>query len=488
MSIRLRLALLVALITSLLVVVGGVVSEAVLSSGMRATLQDDLRRNATRLVNDLEIHRLALGSTAPVVDPTRDQSILQVVASAGRVGFTTVRAGRTSMLSALQRARAAAGRIYVVRQRPGWRSPRLLLGEPAPGHPGWLIVVGASLDELDDTTARLELLLLGGGAALVVLATLGGYVLAGRALRPVDRLRAEAEAISATLPARRLAAPTTRDEVARLAETLNRLLDRLQGALSRQRELVAVASHELRTPLAVLQAELEIARRPGRGEEELRRALEVLGPRVDQLTRLADDLLLLARGDEGALGLRTAPQLLEPLVARSLASLAPVAEGRQVALALDADLEVAAAVDAGRFQQVVDNLVENALEHGVGGRHVTVHVRAEEGEAVLEVRDQGPGFAPEVLPRAFERFTRAEAVARRRGRRGAGLGLAIVRLIVEAHGGRVVAANLAGGGASVVVRLPASPGSLPSPVHLAGPADPIGTSREGERVWTSLSP
>ncbi|MDA8290660.1 MAG: HAMP domain-containing sensor histidine kinase [Actinomycetota bacterium] len=482
MSIRLRLALVVALITTVLVATGGVVSEAVLSSGMRATLQDDLRRNAARLVNDLETRRLVLGAAAPVVDPSRDQSVLQVVTSNGHVGYTTVRAGTTSMLSGPERARAGARRIYVVRDRAGWRSPRLLLAEPAPAHPGWLIVVGASLDELDDTTARLELLLVGGGAALVVVATAGGYLLAGRALRPVDRLRAEAEEISATLPSRRLATPTTRDELARLAETLNRLLDRLQGTLSRQREFVAVASHELRTPLAVLQAELEMARRPGRSVEELRGALEVLGPRVDQLARLADDLLLLARGDEGALGMRVVRQPLEPIVAQSLASLSRVAEARGVALALDADGDVAAPVDAGRFQQVVENLVENSLEHAVGGRLVAVHLREEADHAVLEVRDEGPGFAPDVLPRAFERFTRAEAPARRGGRRGAGLGLAIARLVVEAHGGSVEARNRAAGGACVVVRLPVSPaGADGSPEVQQG----AGKSTRGARPWTS---
>lgn len=457
MSIRLRLALVVALMTSLLVAAGGVVSAAVLSSGMRATLQDDLRRSAARLSADLQGHRVALGATLPVVDPSRDQSILQVVSSSGRVAFTTVRAGRADLLTPAEQARAVSGRIYVQRQRPGWRSPRLLLAEAAPGAVGRLLVVGASLDELDDTTARLERLLLGGGAALVLLATLGGYALAGRALRPVERLRAEADAISATLPARRLAAPTTRDEVARLAETLNRLLDRLQGALSRQREFVAVASHELRTPLAVLQAELEIARRPGRSEAEVRRSLEVLGPRVDQLVRLSDDLLLLARGDEGALQVRPVAQPLEPLVAQTLAALAPVAEAHGVVLALDADPTVAAAVDAGRFQQVLDNLVENALEHGVGGQVVEVRLSGAPGMAVIEVRDHGPGFTAEVLPRAFERFTRAEAVPRRRGRRGAGLGLAIVRLLVGAHGGHVEARNAEDGGAVVAVHLPASP-------------------------------
>lgn len=453
MSIRLRLSLVVALTTSLLVAAGGIVCAAVLSSGLRATLEDALRRSSTRLVAEVASGQIRLGTDAPVVEPARDQSIVQVLSSQGRLEFTTVRAGGKELLSPQQRTQASSGRIFVQRQRPQWRNPRLLLAEPIPGHTGRLLLVGSSLDELDNATSRLEGLLLSGGSALVVLASLGGFVLAGRALRPVERLRVEAAAISATLPERRLAAPSTHDEVARLADTLNSLLDRLQGALSHQREFVAVASHELRTPLAVLQAELEIARRPGRSEEEIRRSLDVLAPRVGLLSRLADDLLLLARGDGGALPLHRVGQSLEPLVAETLGSLSRVADAHGVLLALDADPEVDAAVDAGRFQQVIDNLVGNAIEHASGSSLVEVLLREEAGEAVVEVRDNGPGFPDDVLSRAFERFTRAD-VSRRRGRRGAGLGLAIVRLIVEAHGGSVVARNLEGGGASVVVRLP----------------------------------
>ncbi|MDA8294971.1 MAG: HAMP domain-containing sensor histidine kinase [Actinomycetota bacterium] len=460
MSIRLRLALIVALTASVLVAAGGVVFAVLLSSGLRATVEDSLRRSAARLVAEVDSGRVVLGARTPVVEPAHDQSIVQVLSVHGRVEFTTVRAGRVPLLSAAQRTSAQAGHTFVETAFPGWRNPRLLFAEPIKGHPGQLAVSGASLDELDNAMGRLRLLLVGGGIVVVVAASLGASVLAGRALSPVERLRAETAAISSRAPDRRLAVPKTHDEIARLAETLNSLLDRLQGALGRQREFVAVASHELRTPLAVLQAELEIARRPGRSEEEIRRALDVLSPRVELLTRLAADLLLLARGDEGTLPLERAPQALEPLVAETLGAMSGVAEAQGCVLALDADPEVAAAVDPGRFQQVLHNLVANAVEHAAGGHLVDVRVRAEGEDAVVEVRDGGSGFPPEVLARAFERFTRADAPMRA-GRRGAGLGLAVVRLIVESHGGRVEARNLAAGGASVLVRLPACPVGIP---------------------------
>ncbi len=455
MSIRLRLALLVALISCVFVAVGGVVCIGVLSTGMRATLEDSLRRSATRLGSDVVAGRIDLASRIPVVEPLSDQSVVQVLSATGRVEFTTIHAGSAPLLGAAERVRAGRAPIFFERRSTHWRSPHLLIGEKLSSPDGPLLVVGASLDELDNATARLELLLGVGGAALVAAAGLGGFVLAGRALRPVERLRAEAASISATFPGRRLAAPKTHDELARLAKTLNELLERLHGALSRQQQFVAVASHELRTPLAVLRAELEIARRAKRSQAEVNASLDVSARRVEMLIRLADDLLVLARADQGALVLHQLPARLEPIVADSLVALSAVADRQGVTLVLDADPEVAAEVDAGRFQQVLDNLVANALDHALGARLVEVRIATEGTEAVVEVRDDGCGFAPSVLDRAFDRFTRGEATPRG-GRRGAGLGLAIVRLIVEAHGGRVEARNgdsHGARGASVVISL-----------------------------------
>lgn len=463
MPIRLRLALIVAAIACVLVVLGGVAFEASLSAGMRATLEDFLRRSAHRLERDLADRRVLLSAANRRARPVDDQSILQVLRRGGRVGYTTSRAGPSALLTGRLRREALRGPVFVQRADRGWHDPRLLLAEAVPGRPGLVTVVGASLDELINARGRLLQTLFVGGPLVVLIAGVGTWLLAGVALRPVERLRGEAMAISTSDPDRRLAVPRSRDEIARLARTLNDLLDLLQGSIARHREFVAAASHELRTPLAVVRAEVELAQHPSRTPDDVRASLNGLAPRIEQLVRLSDDLLLLASGDEGALRLHVAIHQLEPLVAMSLQALSTTAESRGIALLLDAEPGVTAAVDAVRFQQIVDNLVANAVDYATATPIVEVSVRRVPGCAVVEVRDRGPGFPEEFLPLAFGRFTRAtnsrtaapaSGDAPRPLRRGVGLGLAVVRLLAEAHGGTAQATNRPKGGARVVVTIP----------------------------------
>ncbi|HET6793599.1 MAG TPA: HAMP domain-containing sensor histidine kinase, partial [Acidimicrobiales bacterium] len=244
-----------------------------------------------------------------------------------------------------------------------------------------------------------------------------------------------------------------RDELASLGSTLNDLLERLRGALSNQRSFVTAAGHELRTPLANLRLELELAARPGRSRQELAAAVQGAAAEVDRLSRLAEDLLLLAHRDEAGVKLFRSPCDVAAVASASVESFAPEARRRGVVLSLDAPAPVEAEVDEARLRQVIDNLADNALRYGSDGGRVTVAVRAEDGEAVVEVGDTGPGFPEDYLPVAFERFTRPDG-GRGRADGGTGLGLAIVRAIVDAHGGTVTAANGGGGGAVVTVRLP----------------------------------
>ncbi|MHB1510996.1 MAG: sensor histidine kinase [Acidimicrobiales bacterium] len=217
---------------------------------------------------------------------------------------------------------------------------------------------------------------------------------------------------------------------------------------------MAAASHELGTPLAAVRAELEVASMTDTTDAERRQALEVVATRVDQLVRLTRDLLLLAVGDERATTSQLVVQAIEPLVAESLRGCRSRADARGVALVLDADPGVACAVDAEHFRRIIDNLVANALTHAAGSPAVEVRVRRGAEGVLIEVRDAGPGFPEWFLPHAFDRFSRAGAS--RPGRQaGAGLGLAIVRTLVEAHGGVVTAANRAEGGAAVLVVLAA---------------------------------
>jgi signal transduction histidine kinase len=230
------------------------------------------------------------------------------------------------------------------------------------------------------------------------------------------------------------------------------MLDRLESALEREREFVAEAGHELRTPLALLRAELDLALRHGEDADELREAVRKAGEETDRLAQLAEDLLLIARSDREGLVVQRRPTDLDDL----LGSVARRFErrARHSGRAIEVQTRPGAAIDAdaGRLEQALSNLVDNALRHGAGT--IRVSARRDDGVVELRVADGGVGFPDEFLGRAFERFSRAHPSG---GSEGAGLGLAIVQTIARAHAGEAYAANSKdGGGAEVWLRLPAT--------------------------------
>ena len=225
--------------------------------------------------------------------------------------------------------------------------------------------------------------------------------------------------------------PRSRDELSRLAETLNEMLARLEAAFEHERRFVDDASHELRTPLALLRTELELALRHPRSREELERALRSAAEDTERLSRLAEDLLLFARVDEGRLPLRCVEVDAEEAARRRRRTLRVAgARGRTRALRVDVCRRSEVDADPARIEQALGNLVENALAYGAGA--VVLSARAEDGRVELHVTDEGPGVPPDFLPRAFDRFSRADEA---RGGGGTGLGLAIVDLIARAHDG-----------------------------------------------------
>ena len=334
-------------------------------------------------------------------------------------GFTTIVAGRSS---AVPRDRIEGG------MRTTGTTVETDLGRRT-------VLVGASLADRDEALSELLAQLLIVAPIALLLTSLLGYLLAGAALRPVEAMRSEAAAISGSEPGRRLPSGRARDEIARLAETLNEMLARLERAIERERSFVADASHELRTPLALLQAELELALRKPRTEAELEDAIRSASGETERLIRLAEDLLVLAQADDGRLPLRREPVPAGELLAavREAFRSRAVAAGR--AIEADADAIVLDA-DRLRLEQALGNLVDNALRHGRGAIRLDAVERG--GRVELHVRDEGPGLPPDFLPHAFERFSRADA-ARTSG--GAGLGLALASAIAEAHGGSAQAAT-----------------------------------------------
>ena len=315
-----------------------------------------------------------------------------------------------------------------------------------------VLVMARPLRQTEETLHRLFGGLLVAGPIGLLLATLGGYLLAAAALRPVASMRRRASAISATTPGARLPVPPSRDEIRDLAETLNEMLARLEAALERERHFVADASHELRTPLALLKTELELALRRPRTAEQLRAAVGSAAEETDRLVLLAEDLLLIARSDREALGLRVEPVDLGTLARATADRFAERAssEHRQVDVEIPPRTEVSA--DRLRLEQALRNLVDNALGYGEG--RITITARHVADAIEVHVLDEGQGFSKEVAARAFERFARGDD-ARTRG--GSGLGLAIVEAVAQAHGGSAgIAPN--GKGADVWISLPVRPG------------------------------
>jgi two-component system OmpR family sensor kinase len=311
------------------------------------------------------------------------------------------------------------------------------------------VVVGTSLGDRDDAVNQLLAQLVIVGPIALLLSAALGYWLAGAALRPVEEMRAEAAAISGADPGRRLPVGKARDEIRRLAETLNAMLLRLERAIQRERGFVADASHELRTPLALMKAELDLALRKPRTNEELNEALRSAAAETDRLVRLAEDLLVLAQADDGRLPLRRDDLRAADLLSTVREAFQARAEESGRTIEAEPANGVALSGDRLRLEQALGNLVDNALRHGSGAVRLSALDR--NGRVELHVVDEGQGFPPEFLPRAFERFGRADT-ARTSG--GAGLGLALAAAIAEAHRGSAHAANHDGGGADVWLSIP----------------------------------
>ena len=365
--------------------------------------------------------------------------------SAGTFADFVSPGGRSQVLSRDQLARAADhSTFFDVTRLPGQDDPGRVLALPLRNG---TLLVGATLEHRNDTLTSLKAAFLVGGPIALILMSLGGYLLAGAALRPIEAMRRRAAEISATSLDERLPVPPADDEVSRLGRTLNEMLARLEDGLERERRFVADASHELRTPLATLRAELELALRRSRTTQEFENSIRSAAEETDRLSRIADDLLVLARAEQGELGLRRKPTDLLDVVeeVRDRFDARAELEGRP--LGVEADEAPVASVDRLRVEQALGNLVDNAFEHGRGA--ITITAGRHNSSVELHVLDEGPGLPPDFRDHAFKAFTRATPSGN-----GSGLGLAIVQTIARAHDGSAGAKLRPDGGADVWIRLP----------------------------------
>ena len=384
--------------------------------------------------------------------------VAQIFEPDGTVVATTPEAGPRPVIPPAVIRSARNGRVFTnTTVRDGReREPFRVLASPVSTSEGLLIVVVAtSLEPTDAAVGRVNRALVTGGGIAVVVAGVGGWLLARAALRPVDRMRREVAEISEHDSSAALPVPRTRDKIAALATTLNALLARLQDAIDRQRAFVADASHELRTPVAVLEVELELAQRPDRSRADLTDAVGQASQQTARLARLTDELLFLARVDEPVSDERRLLPV-QPIVEDATADVASEAEGRDVRIVVDGDPSAQAPVAPDAVRRAVRNLVANAVRHSPPHTSVTAHVSTDDGTTVIEVQDEGTGFPADFLPHAFERFRRADE-ARGAATGGTGLGLPIVLAVARGDGGTAEARNRPEGGAAVSLRLPAEP-------------------------------
>ena len=372
------------------------------------------------------------------------------------------------------------------------------------------VVVGERLSTMHETLASLRQVLLVTSALGLALALAGGWVLAGRALRPVDRVTAAAAAIAqgdgtATSLSSRLLVPPTNDELSRLSATFNAMLDRLQASFRAQERFVSDASHELRTPLTAIRGNVDVllrqARHDGRRLDpgDLIGALDDIHRESDRMRRLLEDLLLLARADADAgkdagktASIRRERVQLDEIASQAVRSARALATGQVLELEAPRGVEVHG--DADRLHQLVMILLDNAIRHTPSGGRVRVAVAVTpEGQARIAVRDEGEGIAPEHLAHVFERFYRADG-ARGRSSGGTGLGLAIARAICQAHDGEISVTSAPGQGATFLVALPGgrhtgAEGASPKAIETAGGYAADGGSDYGRnRIKPAIAP
>jgi signal transduction histidine kinase len=447
--LRLRLALIFAIGTAVVLVAVAAFVYKQVSDDLLAAVDSGLLPRAELIEKAIDQQQGGLvNDPSNLIDP--DEAFAQILDSSGRILDASSAASDQALVPPDQ-LKGFSTSTFLTRSVPGIDyQARLLIDPVIVGGRQVYIVVGAKLGDRHDALVSLMNSLAIGGAAALLAMSLAGWLLAGAALRPVERMRKDAAAISVLEPGRRLRVPPTNDELARLAGTLNDLLDRLNELLARERTFVDHASHELRTPLSILKAELDLATSRPRPKSALEETIRKASSETDRLIRLSRDLLVLARMHEGRVTISRRPISLRSLVEEVRLAWA----ARMKAAGLQLEVRVSdrtVRIDGPRVRQALDNLLDNAVRHSNGGGHVILEAEAADGRVQIAVESSGEQFPSWVLPRAFEPFVTGgddEAA-------GAGLGLTIVRAIALAHGGDAVAQNLNGEGARVAITLAA---------------------------------
>ena len=460
-SMRTRLTGWYALLLAVVLGVFSIVLYLTLEAFLDGQVDDNLRQSVDQALGGLRLTsgRLSLppNEGESDIDPLVERGLLvrvidldgKPVQSAGP--FRTLQLPPELIASAMQ-GHSSFSNVTA----PGDGTPARLYAAPyiVDGKVYGAVVVGQSLQPNQAALSELLLVLSLAVPLTLVFASAGGLFLASRALQPIDRITRTAQRISASNLGQRLNLPLPDDEVGRLARTFDSMLARLDDAFRRQRQFTADASHEMRTPLAIIKGNIGVTLNRPRKAGEYETVLKDVEEEVDRLTRLVEDLLLLARADGDLPLLHTEELDLADVLGVVLEQVTPLARARGQNLGLNIPSTIPIQGDPDKLLRLFLNLLDNATKYTPEAGKIEVRSRAGIANwVVIDVADSGPGIAPEQAELIFERFYRVDE-ARGRKSGGVGLGLALARWIAEAHGGRIEVSSKPGHGSIFSVWLP----------------------------------
>ena len=447
---------------------------------MRASVFEAVDHDLHQRIRDVRKfaeQQMAVGPNE-LTDEFREHSLLgssgglmQVTDGGGRVLYRSDRLGHAQVVFKMPAPRTA--KLEFTTQRAGGSDVRVASETISVNGQIFSIQVAEPMHEFEESLERFVGLMLVLAPIFLLLATLGGFWMSSRALAPVDRITSDARAIGIANLSARLRMPSAKDELQRLTETLNQMLDRLETAVTRIVQFTADASHELRAPLTLIHTAAEFSLRRERTREELVDAMRKIVRESARTSRLVDDLLLLARADSGTADLRLTLTDLAATGREATDQAAILAEPKNIQVSTEIPVEpVLMNGDEQALARLCLILLDNAVKYTNEGGRVTFAVRSSDSHAEVLVSDTGIGIAAPDLPHIYDRFWRADKV-RSRASGGAGLGLSIARWIVERHGGEIQIASEPGLGSQVLVRFPQAPQPSVYPtVNSESAADP----------------
>ena len=460
LSLRTRLALAhqaVIVVVLALVALAGFwsLSHAVhdqLDAALLALAETEQAMLADSPERPVRIHEVAPGPAPPAFD--RLDRLVQIVDAQGEVLARSANLGAARLPTTLPLlSRLAKGEIVFETLTGYGAEPIRMVSVPVRDHgPPRAIQVAGSLDDVNHVVRSASVLFVATGVALLLAVGTAGALLTRRAFQAMDDVVQQARRIGQSDLGRRLPHPGTRDEIGRLVETLNDMLARIEHGFEAQRRFTADASHELRSPLARLRTELEVTLRRPRETADYVEALRSCVEEVERLTLLVEELLVLARLDAGQERAPAEPVALNAIAEEAVHRMTAMAREHDVRIELDPAPALHASIARGAASLVLVNLLDNAVKFSPRGALIRVQLQADASEALLRVCDSGPGIGVTEMPYLFERFYRGSA-ARAGAAPGVGLGLALSQAIAQAHGGRIEAANLAGGGTAFTLHL-----------------------------------